>query len=328
MPLAQVSPDFVSLVGIPLDLGASVRGAALGPAAFRIAGLAAHLEGLGHTVRDHGDLSPLATPLMPDPSSRTLGKHDREIAAWTRAIHDRALDAFALGGLPLFMGGDHSLSMGTVTAAASHAQRTGRKLVVLWLDAHADYNTPATSPSGNMHGMSVACLTGDPALRNLLPGRSVPAIAHRDFHLFGLRSIDRDERAALAADGLNCVDMRMIDEFGVSALLRQLLGGLDPATTHLHVSFDIDLIDPALAPGVGTPVQGGLTYREAHLIMELLHESGLVRSIDIVELNPFLDDRGKSAHLAVDLIGSLFGRTVLAKAKPAADHLISQDNAA
>jgi len=313
---SYASPSFVSLLGIPLDLGASVRGAALGPAAFRIAGLAGHLEGLGHTVRDHGDVTPLAFSPASQPGG--IARHDGAIAAWTRAIREHALDLFEQGGLPMFLGGDHSLSMGTVSAAAAHARRTGRNLVVLWLDAHADYNTPVTSPSGNLHGMSVACLTGEPALQGLLPVPDTPTIAHRDVHLFGLRSIDRDEREALAADGLNSIDMRMIDEFGVSALLRQLLGGLDPATTHLHVSFDLDLIDPALAPGVGTPVQGGLTYREAHLIMELLHESSLMRSLDIVELNPFLDDRGKSAHLAVDLIGSLFGRTVLAKPLPAA----------
>lgn len=317
MPNAHASPSFVSLLGIPLDLGASVRGAALGPEAFRIAGLAGHLEGLGHIVRDHGDVTPLVgVPAGSQPGG--IGRHDGAALAWTRAIRERSLELFEQGGLPIFLGGDHSLSIGTVSAAAAHAKRTGRNLVVLWLDAHADYNTPATSPSGNLHGMSVACLTGEPALHGLLPGSAAPTIAHRDVHLLGLRSIDKDEREALAADGLNCIDMRMIDEFGVAALLRQVLGGLDPATTHLHVSFDLDLIDPVLAPGVGTPVHGGLTYREAHLIMELLYESGLVRSLDIVELNPFLDDRGKSAHLAVDLIGSLFGRTVLAKALPAA----------
>lgn len=314
----------VHLLGVPLDLGASVRGAAMGPASFRVAGLAEHLGQLGHMVIDHGDVEkPVASAVE---KLSGLGRHDREIAAWTRAIHDRALSLFALGGTPMFLGGDHSMAMGSVSAAAAHARQCGRELVVLWLDAHADYNTPGTSPSGNMHGMPVAFLTGDPTLEGVLPGRSAPATPHGNVHLFGLRSIDRAEREALAEDGLNSVDMRMIDEFGVSALLRQILDRYDPETTHLHVSFDLDLIDPATAPGVGTPVEGGLTYREAHLMMEMLHECGMVRSLDIVELNPFLDERGRTAKLAVDLIGSLFGRTVLSRGAPA-PFLLARDAA-
>jgi arginase len=302
-------PSPISLLGIPLDLGASVRGAALGPAAFRIADLAGHLVSLGHEVRDLGDIAP-ETPLA-DARGR-FGNHDDVIAGWMRAIRARASDAFAQGATPIFLGGDHSLSMATVTAAAAQARASGRDLALLWIDAHADYNTPSTSPSGNMHGMSVAFLTGDEELDGFLADAGTP-LKPGAVHLLGLRSIDREERQALADDGLNCVDMRMIDEFGVSALLRDMLGKLDPARTHLHVSLDLDVVDPSLAPGVGTPVEGGLTYREAHLIMELLHESGLVRSLDVVELNPYLDDRGRSARLAVDLIGSLFGRTVLAR---------------
>lgn len=219
------------------------------------------------------------------------------------------------GELPITLGGDHSVAMGSVSAAARHAAASGRRLVLLWLDAHADFNTPGTTPSGNLHGMPVAFLTGDPILRTLIGERRFPPLSPSDVHLFGLRSIDRDERAALAAAGVACADMRLIDEHGVSALMRRVLAPLDPATTHLHVSLDLDLIDPSLAPGVGTPVAGGLTWREAHLIMELIHESGLMRSLDVVELNPFLDERGRTAHLAVDLVESLFGKTVLARGR-------------
>jgi arginase len=313
---APPSQDPLRLLGVPFDLGASLRGAALGPAVFRIAGLAAHLGELGHSVIDHGDVTLAQAQALASGAESGLGKHDRAILAWSRAIHEQALALFRAGGTPLFMGGDHSLSMGTVSAAAEHARAQGRRPVLLWLDAHADYNTPDTSPSGNMHGMSVAFLTGDESLRAVLPGWG-PALAPQDVHLFGLRSVDREERAELAADGLSCMDMRRIDEFGVSALIRQVLAGLDPATTHLHVSLDLDMLDPAIAPGVGTPVEGGMSYREAHLIMELLHESGLVRSVDVVELNPYLDERGRTARLAVDLIGSLFGRTVLARGQGA-----------
>lgn len=302
-------PAPVTIIGAPCDLGASLRGAAMGPAAFRIAGLQAHLEELGHAVRDLGDIAPAAAATSASGAINQAGA----IAGWNVAIHDAVRASLEQGAVPLLLGGDHSLSIGSVSAAAAHAQEAGRKLAVLWIDAHADYNTPDTSPSGNLHGMPVAFLTGHRSLSGMLPGRSFPLLAHGDVQFLGLRSIDKRERDALAADGLNCADMRMVDEFGVSALMREFLGRLDPARTHLHVSFDLDVIDPAIAPGVGTPVEGGMTYREAHLVMELLHESGLMRSLDIVELNPFLDDRGRTARLAVDLAGSLFGRKVLAR---------------
>lgn len=299
-----------ALIGAPFDRGASQPGASLGPAALRIAALAEHLSGLGHRVIDHGDVAPARdAPEFGHPGCQNAG----EVSGWTRAVHDKTFAALATSETPVILGGDHSLAMGSVSAAARFAAQKGKRFALLWLDAHADYNTPATTPSGNMHGMPIAFLTGDEALRPLLGARPFTPLKPSDVHLFGLRSIDRDERAALAADGLDCVDMRLIDEFGVLALMRRLLDGLDPATTHLHVSLDLDLIDPSLAPGVGTPVQGGLTYREAHLIMELIHESGLMRSLDLVELNPFLDERGRTAHLAVDLMASLFGKSILAR---------------
>lgn len=308
--MASPSPAAIALIGAPFDLGAGVRGASLGPEALRIAGLEEHLTRLGHRVMDRGD----AAPLDAHDFSPSACRNAAATANWTRAVYDLTLSALAAGETPLLLGGDHSLSMGSVSAAARHAAANGKRFALLWLDAHADYNTPATTPSGNMHGMPVAFLTGESSLRGLLGERPFTPLAPSDAHLFGLRSIDRDERAALAAAGVDCIDMRLIDEFGAFALMRKLLDGFDPASTHLHVSLDLDLIDASLAPGVGTPVPGGLNYREAHLIMELIHDSGLMRSLDIVELNPFLDERGRTAHLAVDLAASLFGKTILARA--------------
>ncbi len=311
--MTQLPSPRLALIGAPVDIGASVRGASLGPAALRLAGLGDALTRLGHDVSDRGDASP--KDVAGELAFGGAGcRQPGDVAAWARAVHDRTLAALQEGATPVVLGGDHSLSMGSVSAAARHAAARGKRLALLWLDAHADYNTPGTTPSGNMHGMPVAFLTGDKTLRPLLGARAFTPLNPSDVHLFGLRSIDRDERAALAADGLDCIDMRLIDEFGAFALMRRLLDGLDPATTHLHVSLDLDLIDPSLAPGVGTPVPGGLTYREAHLVMELIHESGLMRSLDVVELNPFLDERGRSAHLAVDLVTSLFGKSILARA--------------
>ncbi|MGB8842074.1 MAG: arginase [Aliidongia sp.] len=302
----------IALLGIPLELGAGEPGCVMGPAALRTAGLPGMLRDLDYEVIDHGDLArptDIALDLAPGDAARC--KHPAEIAAWTRAIHDRAYDMAGAAALPVFLGGDHSISMGTISAIARRCQAGERRLVVLWLDAHADFNTPATSPTGNMHGMPVAFLTGEPSLRPLLGDRSFVPLEPADFHLFGLRSIDVAERRALHASGVNSIDMRLIDEFGVSVLLKRLLDRVAQAGAHLHVSLDLDFLDPSLAPGVGTSVPGGATYREAHLIMEMLHESGLVGSIDLVELNPFLDERGRSARALAELAASLFGRTVL-----------------
>ncbi|UEM07009.1 arginase (plasmid) [Skermanella rosea] len=302
----------VSLLGIPLELGAGEAGSVMGPAALRTAGLPALLGELGHAVVDHGDLphpAPVEVEMAPAAAAacRNLG----HIAAWTRLIHDHAYLMARAGGFPIFLGGDHSLSMGTVSGIARHCREAGRELFVLWLDAHADFNTPATTPSGNMHGMPVAFACGDRSLRPLLGDRPFVPVRAENFHLFGLRSIDPTEREAVQARGIQVSDMRAIDETGVSVPLRRMLDRIAGGDAHLHVSLDVDFIDPGLAPGVGTTVPGGATYREAHLIMELLHDSGLVGSLDIVELNPFLDERGKSARLLTELAASLFGRTII-----------------
>ncbi len=212
--------------------------------------------------------------------------------------------------MPIVLGGDHSLAMGSIAGVARYAAEAGRKLFVLWLDAHSDFNTPLTSPSGNMHGMPAAMLSGEPGLDGVLGEETHALIEPGALHLFGIRSIDADERRLLRARGIDVVDMRMLDEHGFAVSIRRIIDRVRAADGLLHVSLDVDFLDPSIAPGVGTAVPGGATHREAHLVMELLYESGLATSLDVVELNPFLDERGKSALLLVDLTASLFGRQV------------------
>ncbi len=302
----------ISLIGLPMERGAGTAGTLMGPAALRTTGLPALLMDLGYVVEDHGDMAAPApfAPAMNAADAARCRNLD-EIAGWLGVVHDRAYELMAAGGVPVFMGGDHALSMGTISGVARHCAEAGRELAVLWLDAHADFNTPATSPSGNMHGMSLAHLTGEPSLDPLLGGRAFPMVKAENVHLFGVRSVDREERRALHEAGVNVTDMRAIDEFGVAMLLRDLLKRLEGRNMHLHVSLDADFLDPSLAPGVGTAVPGGATHREAHLVMEMLHDSGLVGSLDLVELNPFLDERGRTATIVSDLTASLFGLTVL-----------------
>jgi arginase len=215
------------------------------------------------------------------------------------------------GALPIFLGGDHSLAMGTVNGVARYWAERDRELFVLWLDAHSDFNTPATSPTGNMHGMPVALLCGESGLEAVLGDEPRGPIKPENLHLFGIRSVDQAERELVAKRGLQVADMRMIDEFGTAVLIRRILDRVAARDGVLHVSLDIDFLDPAIAPGVGTTVPGGASYREAHLIMEMLYDSGLVASLDVTELNPFLDVRGKSAIVLVELVASLFGRQIM-----------------
>lgn len=307
----------VSLIGVPVQAGTQQAGCLMGPAALRTAGIATTLDDLGCRVIDHGDVVPAfgaADPVDSVPSLRRLG----EVTAWTRVIGDRVHAALAAGEVPVVLGGDHSLSMGSVDGVARHCRQQNRPLFVLWLDAHADFNTPDTSPSGNMHGMPLAALCGEPGLEGVF-GEILPAprLSPERVHLFGIRSVDRGERALLKARGVDVVDMRQIDEWGVAVPLRRVLERVAAAQGFLHVSLDVDFLDPSLAPGVGTTVPGGATYREAHLIMEMIHDSGLMGSLDVVELNPFLDDRGRSALMLVDLVASLFGRQVMDRATAA-----------
>lgn len=305
----------IALLGCPIEVGASQRGALMGPAGLRTAGLARVLESLGYRVEDHGDILPRDLVPVAGPAPENA-RFYTEIAAWMRALSARSYEVARTGATPIFLGGDHSLSMGSVNGVARHWAEQGRKLFVLWLDAHADYNMPAISPSGNMHGMSSAFLCGESGLDDLLGAEPRASISPAQLSLFGIRSIDPLEKAAVKERGIDIADMRAIDEHGVGVLIRRVIEKVRAADGVLHVSFDVDFLDPPLAPGVGTTVPGGATYREAHLVMELLHDSGLVRSMDIVELNPFLDDRGQTARLAVELAASLFGQQITDRPTP------------
>ena len=304
----------MTLLGVPTDAGASRRGACLGPAALRLAGLAERLRDLGYDVEDRGDLDlGLSQPLgaAPDETAAMrlhgLGELGRRLAAASQAI-------LSEGRRPVFLGGDHSVSMGSVTGVARACSERGQPLFVLWIDAHTDFNTPSISPTGNPHGMALAFLCGEPELEGF--GGSPPwrcPVPPAQVTVLGARSIDPLERDLLERRGVEVLDMRAIDENGVSALVRRLVQRVAAARGHLHVSLDVDVLDPAIAPGVGTTVPGGLTYREAHLCMEMLHDAGSVGSLDVVELNPFMDHAGRSATLLVELIGSLFGRRILTR---------------
>lgn len=305
----------IAVLGAPIEIGASQRGTLMGPAALRTAGLLTLLEELGFSVQDHGDLS-VADVADLDDAPPDNAKYYREIQRWIRTLSARAYKLAHSGAIPIFVGGDHSLSMGSVNGVARHCRETGRELFVMWLDAHADYNTPATTITGNMHGMSAAFLCGEPGLDGLLGKEPRASIDSGQLELFGTRSIDKLEKDLLRDRRVSIADMRQIDQFGVGVLIRRVIDRVKASHGVLHLSFDVDFLDPSVAPGVGTTVPGGGTYREAHLVMEMLHDSGLVRSVDIVELNPFLDERGRTARAVVELIGSLFGQQIADRPTP------------
>jgi len=297
----------VALIGVPLEEGSGRGGCAMGPAAYRIAGIAQAMRELGYAVEDRGDLRPAPAADLPD---MERARHLPIVGAFTRAIESETYAAASGGAVPILLGGDHSLSMGSVSGMARYASEIGRPLYVLWLDAHSDFNAPATSPSGNIHGMPVAFFCGKAEFAPILPaGR--PLVDPRHVYQVGIRSVDEEERRLIRENAVNVFDMRAIDEEGMGSILKRILTDVRAAGALLHVSLDVDFLDPDVAPGVGTTVPGGATFREAHLIMELLHDSGLVSSLDLVELNPFLDDRGRSARIMVELAASLFGKRIL-----------------
>lgn len=297
----------VSLIGAPTDIGAGMRGASMGPEALRVAGLAAVLQALGLQVQDCGDV---AGPRNPWQAPIDGYRHLNEVVAWNQTLHAAVYAQLGLARLPIVLGGDHCLAIGSISAVARHCRDTGKKLRVLWLDAHADFNTNTLTPSGNLHGMPVACLCGlgPQALTGI--GGHVPAISPSWLRQIGIRSVDAGEKRLVHAHNLDVFDMRFIDEQGMRATMQMALAGLD-ADTHLHVSFDVDFLDPDIAPGVGTTVRGGPNYREAQLCMEMIADTGLLASLDIMELNPALDERNRTAELAVDLVESLFGKSTL-----------------
>ena len=294
------------LIGAPIDDGQRRQGCVMGPAAYRVAGIAAAIGELGHSVDDWGDLS--LPELAPATCANPAVHHLSETLGWTQTLADKVDDALSQGGLPIILGGDHSLALGSVSGAAAFANRQDRPLFLLWLDAHSDFHTPLTTTSGNLHGTPVAYIAGRSGFDAFPPFPGV--IPAERICLYGIRSVDPAEHAALLKHDIAINDMRVLDERGIVAPLREFLASVRAAQGMLHVSLDVDFLDPAIAPAVGTTVPGGTTFREAHLVMELLHESSLVTSLDLVELNPFLDERGKTAILMVELVGSLMGRKV------------------
>ena len=300
----------VSLIGAPTDIGAGARGAVMGPEALRVAGLAEALAQHGSEVIDRGNLAGPANPWLPPAHGY---RHLDEVVAWNQSVHDAVLAELRIGRLPLLMGGDHSLAVGSIGAVARHCRETGKKLRVLWLDAHADFNTSTLTPSGNLHGMPVACLCGHGPQALLEIGGQVPALNPKWIRQIGIRSVDAGEKRLVHQVGLEVFDMRYIDEMGMRHTMELALATLD-AHTHLHVSFDVDFLDPPIAPGVGTTVAGGPTYREAQLCMEMIADTGRLASLDVMELNPALDVRNQTASVAVDLIESLFGKSTLMRA--------------
>ncbi|MFN4207546.1 MAG: arginase [Agrobacterium albertimagni] len=297
----------VALIGVPLEEGSGRGGCAMGPAAYRIAGIGPAMRDLGYTVEDRGDLRPEPATDLAD---MQRAKNLPVVGAFTRAIEAATYEAATSGAVPILLGGDHSLSMGSVSGMARYASEVGRPLYVLWLDAHSDFNAPEISPSGNIHGMPVAFFCGKAEFAPILP-KERPFVDPRHVYQVGIRSVDEEERRLISENAVNVYDMRAIDEEGMGSIVKRILADVRQADALLHVSLDVDFLDPDVAPGVGTTVPGGATFREAHLIMELLHDSGLVSSLDLVELNPFLDDRGRSARVMVELAASLFGRRIL-----------------
>ena len=297
----------ITLIGAPTDVGAGARGASMGPEALRVAQLQAVLEAQGLVVIDRGNLGGPPNPWQPPVSGY---RHLPEVAEWNRLVHEAVLEELAAGRLPMLLGGDHSLAIGSISAAAKHCRDTGRKLRVLWFDAHADFNTHVLTPSGNVHGMPVACLCGHGPAELVSIGGQVPAIDPAQLRQIGIRSVDAGEKRFVHEVGIEVFDMRYIDEKGMRYTLEQALLGVDD-DTHVHVSLDVDFLDPDIAPGVGTTVAGGPTYREAQLCMEMVADTGRLASLDIVELNPAFDIRNRTAEVAVDLIGSLFGKSTL-----------------
>ena len=299
----------VDIIGAPLDLGADRRGVDMGPSALRIAGLGDRLAALGYAVTDRGNLeAPVRETRHPGDASK---KYIDDIADVCRRLFETAAAALAAGALPLVLGGDHSLAAGSVAASAAAARRRGESPGLLWIDAHGDMNTPGTSPSGNVHGMPLAALLGpEPAELSAIGGVR-PAVDAARTVLVGVRDLDPAERERVAASGVHVFTMQDVDRLGMATVAERALELTGGDTDGVHVSFDLDVCDPGFAPGVGTPVRGGLSYREAHLVMETVADSGRLRALDLVELNPTLDARNATAELGVELVLSALGLRIL-----------------
>lgn len=299
----------VHIIGVSLDLGGNRRGVDMGPSALRIAGLGERLAGMGITVVDAGDV------VAPIPETKTFGdprkKYIREITRVCEKLYRTCLTALEKGGLPLVLGGDHSVAAGSVAATADFLRREQQPLGLIWVDAHGDMNTPATSTSGNVHGMPLAALVGpEPTELSRIGGFS-PKVTPDKTVLIGIRNLDEREKEMMRDSGVHVFTMKDIDRSGIAAVVEQALAIAGTGTGGLHVSFDVDVCDPTIAPGVGTPVKGGLDYREAHMVMEMISDSGLLRALDLVEVNPILDDRNTTAILGVELALSALGQKII-----------------
>jgi arginase len=297
----------IRLIGAPTDVGAGSRGASMGPEAMRVAGLQTTLQAHGLTVTDSGNLTGPANPWL---GAVEGYRHLAEVAAWNRVVHEAVHAALSERYMPILLGGDHCLAIGSISAVARHCRDAGKNLRVLWLDAHTDFNTSALTPTGNVHGMPVAALCGYGPDELTSIGGVTPAIALSVMRQIGIRSVDDGEKRFVKQAGLEVFDMRYIDEMGMRHTMQTALAGIDD-NTHLHVSFDVDFLDASIAPGVGTALKGGPTYREAQLCMEMIADTGLMASLDVMELNPALDVRNGTAEVALELIESLFGKSTL-----------------
>lgn len=291
-----------------MDLGAGRRGVDMGPSAIRIAGVSDKLARLGHAVVDEGDIL-IKAPEQLRIRNQKL-KYLPEIVRACTLLSSKIEKIMAAGGFPLVLGGDHSIAIGTIAGMASYCRTHKKRLGVLWIDAHGDLNTPETTPSGNIHGMPMAASVGNGAIELTSVGGDFKKVDPKDVVLIGTRDLDEGERKFIRHSGISTFTMEEIDKHGMSTVMSRALRKLHQCD-YLHVSFDLDGVDPQVAPGVGTPVKGGLNYREAHLIMETLNESGKMTSLEVVEVNPILDNRNQSAEFAVELIQSGFGKKIL-----------------
>ena len=302
-------PPVVHVIGVPLDMGGSRRGVDMGPSAFRIGGLGEQIAALGRSVVDRGDLP------APIPETKKHGdpkkKFIKDIARVCDRLYQLVRASIEEGAMPLVLGGDHSLAAGSVAASAAHARSAGKTIGLLWIDAHGDMNTPASTPSGNVHGMPLAALLGpEPAELSSIGGFS-PTVLPQHTALVGVRNLDEREKDLVRNSGVHVFTMKDIDRLGVAAVATEALKAVSIGTAGVHVSFDLDVCDPSIAPGVGTPVRGGLNYREAHLLMELIAESGALTAMDLVEVNPTLDIRNTTAELGIELALSALGMRIL-----------------
>ncbi len=305
----SIAKQRIRLMGVPMDLGADRRGVDMGPSGIRIAGVAAALRALGHAVIDAGDV-PVPAPETRDPGD-VKAKYLEEIRIACDRLREQVRDALDDGEVPVVMGGDHSIAIGTVAGVAEHFRSRSERVGVIWVDAHADMNTPDSSPTGNVHGMPLSTLLGFGARSLVELGGFHPKVEPRHVALIGIRNLDDTEKEIVRRSGVHAYTMREIDERGMGKVVEEAIARVGDGTAGFHVSFDLDGMDPLDAPGVGTPVRGGIDWREANLLMEIVHDNGRMVSAEVTELNPILDVRNQSGLVAVDLLCSAFGKSIL-----------------